>query len=73
MLREQSLFRWWVYIVPKGENFYVGITTDPPNRLRQHGSPTFFYLKGPLERALTPLGARIIKLDIERDIVKFRA
>jgi predicted GIY-YIG superfamily endonuclease len=50
MLRKQRLCRWWVYIVPKGENFYVGITTDPPNRLRQHSSPTSFYLKGPLER-----------------------
>ncbi|MDF1526164.1 MAG: GIY-YIG nuclease family protein [bacterium] len=50
MLREQRLRRWWVYIVPKGENFYVGITTDPPNRLRQHSSPTSFYVKGPLER-----------------------
>jgi len=40
--------RWWVYIIPKGDRFYVGITTDPPNRLRQHGSPAFHYLKGPL-------------------------
>ena len=50
MLREQRLGRWWVYIVPKGKGLYVGITTDPPNRLRQHGSPTSFYLKGPIER-----------------------
>jgi predicted GIY-YIG superfamily endonuclease len=39
--------RWWVYIVPKVDRFYVGITTNPPNRLRQHGSPAFYYLKGP--------------------------
>ena len=42
---------WWVYIIPKGDRLYVGITTDPPNRLRQHGSPAFHYLKGPLSEA----------------------
>ena len=46
LFRGQRSNRWWVYIVPKGENFYVGITTDPPNRLRQHGSPVSCYLEG---------------------------
>jgi predicted GIY-YIG superfamily endonuclease len=36
--------------VPKGKAFYVGITTDPPNRLKQHGHPALFYLEGPLSR-----------------------
>jgi len=39
---------WWVYIVPEGDEFHIGVTTDPPNRLRQHGSPVSCYLKGPL-------------------------
>ena len=40
--------RWWVYIVEKNDHCYVGITTDPPNRLRQHGNPASRYLEGPM-------------------------
>lgn len=29
---------WWIYIVDKGGKFYVGLTTDIENRLRQHGN-----------------------------------
>jgi len=28
---------WHVYIVDKKGKLYVGITTDLPNRMRQHG------------------------------------
>jgi predicted GIY-YIG superfamily endonuclease len=27
---------WYVYIIDKKGKFYVGITTDLPNRMRQH-------------------------------------
>jgi predicted GIY-YIG superfamily endonuclease len=35
---------------PKGISYYVGITTDPHNRLKQHGSPASVYLEGPTTR-----------------------
>jgi len=34
---------WWVYIIEKKNKFYVGITTDISNRLRQHGHPPLLY------------------------------
>ena len=48
MLRGQQERRWWVYIISKHSRLYVGITTDPHNRLRQHGSPVSCYLEGPM-------------------------
>jgi len=39
---------WWVYIVPEDEVFYVGVTTDPPSRLREHGRSAACYLRGPM-------------------------
>jgi len=41
---------WFLYICQKGDRFYVGITTDLENRLRQHGSPEMLYSEGPLTR-----------------------
>ena len=40
--------KWWVYIVPEDDLFVVGVTTDPPSRLREHGQPATCYLKGPM-------------------------
>ena len=39
---------WWVYIIEKSGNFYVGITTDLENRLRQHGQLSLLYKEGPM-------------------------
>jgi putative endonuclease len=41
---------WWVYIVEKRKKFYVGITTDLANRMRQHGNPQLLYKEGPMKR-----------------------
>ncbi len=41
---------WWVYIVEKRKKFYVGITTDLANRIRQHGNPQLLYKEGPMKR-----------------------
>ena len=42
---------WWVYIVEKREKLYVGITTDLPNRMRQHGAVVPLYQEGPMYKA----------------------
>jgi putative endonuclease len=42
---------WYVYIVDKRGKLYVGITTDLPNRLRQHGVSTPLYHEGPMPKA----------------------
>jgi predicted GIY-YIG superfamily endonuclease len=42
---------WWVYIVEKREKLYVGVTTDLPNRVRQHGATAPLYQEGPLGKA----------------------
>ena len=41
---------WYVYIVDKKGKLYVGITTDLPNRMRQHGVPKPLYQEGPLAK-----------------------
>jgi putative endonuclease len=40
--------QWFLYICQKGDRFYVGITTDLKNRMRQHGNPDLLYSEGPL-------------------------
>ena len=40
--------QWWVYIVSEDEVFHVGVTTDPPSRLQEHGRPASCYLRGPM-------------------------
>ena len=42
---------WWVYIVEKREKLYVGVTTDLPNRMRQHGVAKPLYQEGPLAKS----------------------
>jgi len=41
---------WWVYIIEKQTKFYVGITTDLGNRMRQHGQSVPLYQEGPMTR-----------------------
>jgi len=50
ILRGKVLERWWIYIIDKNGKFYVGITTDLENRLRQHGDPAQLYQEGPMRR-----------------------
>jgi len=42
---------WHVYIVDKKGKLYVGITTDLPNRMRQHGVVKPLYQEGPLAKS----------------------
>lgn len=42
---------WWVYIVEKRDKLYVGITTDLPNRMHQHGVTKPLYHEGPMSKA----------------------
>ena len=42
---------WWVYIVEKRDKLYVGITTDLPNQMRQHGVTKPLYHEGPVSKA----------------------
>jgi len=44
------LTKWWLYIIEKNKKFYVGITTDLANRMRQHGNPPILYQEGPTTR-----------------------
>ena len=52
---------WFLYICEKNARFYVGITTDLGNRLRQHGDPELLYQEGPLTRAEAVQRERQIK------------
>jgi putative endonuclease len=42
---------WYVYIIDKAEKFYVGVTTDLENRMRQHGVTGPLYFEGPMSKA----------------------
>ena len=42
---------WHVYITGKKGKFYVGVTTDLENRMRQHGVTSPLYREGPMSRA----------------------
>jgi len=42
---------WYVYFVDKRGKLYVGVTTDLPNRMRQHGVTKPLYQEGPLDKS----------------------
>ena len=42
---------WFVYIIEKKGKLYVGITTDLPNRMRQHAAQMPLYHEGPMGKA----------------------
>ncbi len=42
---------WWVYIIDKKGKFYVGVTTDLQNRMRQHDVTRPLYFEGPMSKA----------------------
>ena len=52
---------WYVYIIDKTGKLYVGITTDLPNRMRQHGVTRPLYLEGPVSKAEAVKRERILK------------
>ena len=52
---------WYVYIVDKKGKLYVGITTDLPNRLRQHGVDKPLYQEGPISKSQALKRERTIK------------
>ena len=41
---------WYLYIVDKKGKLYVGVTTDLPNRMRQHAVMEPLYAEGLVER-----------------------
>ena len=43
--------QWYVYIVDKKGKLYVRITTDLPNRMRQHGVAEALYQEGPMNKS----------------------
>jgi predicted GIY-YIG superfamily endonuclease len=42
---------WYVYVVDKRGKLYVGITTDLPNRMHQHGTDKPFHHEGPMSKS----------------------
>jgi predicted GIY-YIG superfamily endonuclease len=42
---------WYVYIIEKKGKFYVGVTTDLENRMRQHSVASPLYFEGPMAKA----------------------
>ena len=53
--------RWSVYIIEKSGRYYTGITTDLPNRLRQHAVPTVIYREGDLTRERAAMREKQLK------------
>jgi putative endonuclease len=41
---------WYVYITDKKGKFYVGVTTDMENRMRQHGVERPLHFEGPMPK-----------------------
>jgi predicted GIY-YIG superfamily endonuclease len=52
---------WWVYIIEKRMQSYVGITTDLGNRMRQHGQRVPLNYEGPISKADALKRERILK------------
>lgn len=52
---------WWVYIVEKKTELYVGITTDLSNRMRQHGQSAPVYQEGPMSKINATKRERTLK------------
>ena len=46
-----TLNNWYVYIIDKKGKLYVGITTDLPNRMRQHRVAKPLYHEGPMAKS----------------------
>jgi predicted GIY-YIG superfamily endonuclease len=59
--KSKVMQNWWVYIMEKREKLYVGITTDLPNRMRQHGAAKPLYQEGPLGKFEALKRERILK------------
>lgn len=53
--------KWWIYIVEKKGKLYVGITTDLPNRIRQHGATKPLYREGPMSKSEALKKERVLK------------
>ena len=52
---------WWIYIVEKRDKLYVGITTDLPNRIRQHGATEPLYREGPMNKSEALKREKVLK------------
>ena len=52
---------WFVYIIEKKGQLYVGITTDLPNRMRQHAEHEPLYQEGPMSKSEALKKERVLK------------
>ena len=52
---------WFVYIIEKQGELYVGITTDLPNRMRQHAVQMPLYHEGPMSKSEALKRERVLK------------
>jgi putative endonuclease len=52
---------WFVYMIEKKGKLYVGITTDLPNRIRQHGATEPLYQEGPMGKFEALKRERVLK------------
>jgi len=53
--------KWFVYITERKDRLYVGITTDLPNRIRQHGATEPLYQEGPMSKCEALKRERVLK------------
>ena len=42
---------WFLYIIDRDGRYYVGVTTNLRNRMRQHGTPPLLYASAGMTRA----------------------
>jgi predicted GIY-YIG superfamily endonuclease len=52
---------WYVYIIDKKGKFYIGVTTDLPNRMRQHEVTETLYKEGPMNKYEALKRERVLK------------
>ena len=50
ILEGNKMDRWFVYLIVKRSQLYVGITTDPPHRLSQHRAEELLHIDGPMSQ-----------------------
>ena len=52
---------WYIYIIEKKGKLYTGVTTDLPNRMRQHAVTETLYQEGPMNKSEALKRERVLK------------